>query len=194
MPYDDTLLEATYAADTLGFRVSNYVSPDSTQETNRLRKAAEQGNAGAQNKLGFMYMRGEGLPEDDAQAVSWFRKAAEQGDVEAQHNLGGMYAMGIGVPEDYAQATNWYRKAAEQGDANEQVHVCLSYALGKGVPQDFVLAYAWCNLGASRKHDELQMGDVKLRDEVSRVLSATQRAEAQRLSSNWQKGQSIRRE
>jgi TPR repeat protein len=195
VPYDDALLAASYAAYSAGFRVSNYVSPDSMQEANRLRKAAEQGNAGAQRNLGAMYAAGDGVPQDYVQATNWYRKAAEQGDAEAQHNLGAMYVAGDGVPQDDAQAMNWYRKAAEQGDADEQVLVCLSYALGIGVPQDSVLAYAWCNLSASRKHGQKRLpAIIELRDEMSRVLSAPQRAEAQRLSSNWQKGQSIHRE
>ena len=47
------------------------------------RKAAEQGHAGAQANLGFMYDRGWGVPEDDREAVKWFRKAAEQGHAGA---------------------------------------------------------------------------------------------------------------
>ncbi|RYG98277.1 MAG: sel1 repeat family protein [Alphaproteobacteria bacterium] len=193
VPYD-SLLDATYAADISGFRVGDYKVPGSTQEVDRLRKAAEQGNAEAQNKLGFMYFRGDGVPQDYAQSMNWFRKAAEQGDADAQHNLGGMYASGNGVPQDYAQATNWYRKAAEQGDTNGQMLLCLSYALGKGVPQDYVLAYAWCNVGVSSMYGQDQLSNSGLRGRVSETLSATQLAEAQRLSSNWQKGQSIRRE
>ena len=45
---------------------------------------AEQGNAAAQLKLGLMYAKGKGVPEDDAEAVKWFRKAAEQGHARAQ--------------------------------------------------------------------------------------------------------------
>ena len=53
-------------------------------------KAAEQGQAEAQYTLGFMYAKGEGVPQDYAEAMKWFRKAAEQGHAEAQHNLGVM--------------------------------------------------------------------------------------------------------
>ena len=41
-----------------------------------MRPLAEQGNACAQNSLGFMYHTGRGVPEDDAEAVKWFRLAA----------------------------------------------------------------------------------------------------------------------
>ncbi|MGB7256053.1 MAG: hypothetical protein WBC94_20890, partial [Xanthobacteraceae bacterium] len=56
-----------------------------------LRPLAEQGVAGAQVVLGFMYHDGEGVPQDYAQAAQWMRKAAEQGDEVAEASLGGMY-------------------------------------------------------------------------------------------------------
>ncbi len=40
---------------------------------------AEQGDADAQNKLGFMYDDGLGVPQDYAEAMKWYRNAAEQG-------------------------------------------------------------------------------------------------------------------
>ena len=51
--------------------------------------AAEQGDAEAQYKLGFMYEGSDSVPEDYAEAAKWYRKAAEQGHVEAQYGLGG---------------------------------------------------------------------------------------------------------
>lgn len=74
-----------------------------------------QGDADGQNKLGWMYRSGRGVPKDDVHAASWFRKAAEQGHAKAQFNLGKHYYNGEGIPQDHAQALNWYRKAAEQG-------------------------------------------------------------------------------
>jgi TPR repeat protein len=79
---------------------------------------AEQGIADAQNHLGVMYAKGQGVPQDYAAAMSWYCKAAEQGIADAQNHLGVMYEMGRGVRQDYATAVSWYRKAAEQGDAN----------------------------------------------------------------------------
>ena len=61
------------------------------------RKAAEQGDAEAQDNLAFMYKNGQGVTQDYAQAVKWYRKAAEQGYAGAQINLGVMYDNGQGV-------------------------------------------------------------------------------------------------
>lgn len=40
------------------------------------RKAAEQGHAGAQNRLGVMYERGEGVGIDELEALKWYSLAA----------------------------------------------------------------------------------------------------------------------
>ena len=78
-------------------------------------KAADQGNATAQYKLGLMYDKGQGVQQDYKEAVKWYRKAAEQGHAKGQFNLGVMYYYGDGVQQDYKEAVKWYRKAAEQG-------------------------------------------------------------------------------
>ena len=78
------------------------------------RLLAEQGDARAQEYLGYMYRKGLGVPQDYALAVAWYRKAAEQGDAEAQGLLGYMYEEGQGVPQDYVQAHMWYNLAAVQ--------------------------------------------------------------------------------
>ena len=50
-----------------------------TPEFRRWRPRAEQGDAEAQWRIGWMYHEGKGAPENDAEAVKWHRKAAEQG-------------------------------------------------------------------------------------------------------------------
>ena len=48
---------------------------------------AEQGNARAQYNLGYMYDKGQGVPQNYKTAVKWYRLAAEQGNARAQNNL-----------------------------------------------------------------------------------------------------------
>jgi TPR repeat protein len=40
-----------------------------------IRKAAEQGDAYARSTLGFMFVKGQGLPQDSVQASYWYSKA-----------------------------------------------------------------------------------------------------------------------
>ena len=68
----------------------------------RYQQRAEQGEAFAQNRLGYMYLRGDGVSQDFQEAVRWFRRSAEQGNAAGQYSLGRMYRAGDGVPQDTA--------------------------------------------------------------------------------------------
>jgi TPR repeat protein len=76
------------------------------------RALAEMGYSGAQFQLGFLYRRGDGVPQDYAEAIKWFRMAADQGHASAQSNLGFMYRDGEGVPQNYVQAHMWFNLAS----------------------------------------------------------------------------------
>jgi hypothetical protein len=98
-------------------------STDPVEAANLWRKAAEQGDAEAQNQLGECYYYGKGVKKDETEANKWYhkaieqyRKAAEQGDAKAQYNLGVCYYIGIGVEQNKVVAIKWLRKAADQGD------------------------------------------------------------------------------
>ena len=101
-----------------------------------LRPLAEQGHAGAQYFIGYMYYKGQGVVQNGAEAVKWLRKAAEQGDVKAQLRLGMMFRLGLGVSKNYAEAEKWLRKATEQGDAKARYNLGLMYYRGEGVVRD----------------------------------------------------------
>lgn len=88
-----------------------------------LRRAADQGDAEAQDEVGSFYATGSGVPEDDTEAVKWFRKSAEQGYAGAELMLGNAYNEGHGVAIDKAQALLWFTKAAEHGDKRAKEHV-----------------------------------------------------------------------
>jgi TPR repeat protein len=88
------------------------VPQDYAQAAFWYRKAAEQGQVGAQFLLGYLYHKGQGVPQDDTQAAAWYRKAAEQGHADAQEHLGDLYYKSQGVPQDYAEAYFWYDLAA----------------------------------------------------------------------------------
>ena len=105
-----------------------------------LRPFAEQGNASAQNAIGFMYSKGHGVRQDHVEAVIWYRKAADQGHAHAQTNLGLKYAHGQGVQRDYAEAVRWYRKAVKQDNARAQNNLGLLYLNGIGVQRNYAEA------------------------------------------------------
>jgi TPR repeat protein len=51
------------------------------------RPLAEQGNPKAQNVLGVMYRKGEGVTRNRARAFMWLSFAAKRGDVKAKAGL-----------------------------------------------------------------------------------------------------------
>ena len=110
---------------------------------------AEGGDASAQLKLGTMYDKGKGVPQEYNNAMKWYTRAAEQANAEAQFSLGVMYHKGKGVLQDYNIATKWYQLAAEQASAQAQFYLGVMYHRGAGVVQDNLYAHMWFDISAS---------------------------------------------
>ena len=88
--------------------------------TGELHAQGERGDASAQLTLGFMYDRGQRVPQQSATAAFWYGRAADQGHADAQFNLGRMYANGDGVPRDSIEAHMWYDLSAAQLSGEER--------------------------------------------------------------------------
>ena len=147
-----------------------------------IRRGAEQGDPEAQTRLGTLYQRGNGVPEDDAEGVAWYRRAAGQGYADAQFLLGFVYSNGEGVPLDYAESLASFHRAAEQGHDAAQWMLGTIYSRGRpGVPRDDVAAYMWLHLAVSQndQHDRSPL------DQLEARMSSTRIAEAQRLAREW---------
>lgn len=162
--YDNILSFATEQIDSetnqssveqseLDDAINDYDNENYASAFSKFEVLANNGNADAQNYLGYMHESGQVVKQDYVQAVEWYRKAAEQGDAYAQNNLGTMYANGNGVEKDQVQAVNWYRKAAEQGNAYAQQNLGLFYYDDTDKP-DYKLGVEWltkaCESGLSK--------------------------------------------
>ncbi len=166
-----------------------------------LQQRAKDGEADAQQELGYMYSSGKDVPKDDAKAFELFGKAASQGEPFAQRNLGVYFEQGWGTPKDDAKAFEWYRRAALQGHPQAQYDLARMYADGTAIaiagdPKDpddsgssigsfvsleepgSVRAYAWLNLAAAKNVD----GAKALRDQVGKRLTTEGRIQGQKLS------------
>jgi len=62
-----------------------------TKASKWIRKAATHGDREAQNTIGIMYLKGEGVKRNLSIAKNWFKKAAALGHAEAQHNLDALH-------------------------------------------------------------------------------------------------------
>jgi hypothetical protein len=67
------------------------------------RMAADQGNADAQELMGWFYENGRGVSQDYDEAMRWHRKAADQGDPHGQVAVGLLYENG----RAYHRTTPW---------------------------------------------------------------------------------------
>ena len=154
------------------------VPQDDAEAARWLQRAADQGCANAQTILGVMYAKGRGVTQSDAKALGWFRKAADQDHAAAQSNLGLLYAEGRGVARNDAEAAKWFRRAADQGLVEAQTILGLMYVKGQGVTQSYLLAHMWLNLAAAQG----EAGALADRDQLARMMTPAQIAEAQRLA------------
>lgn len=82
---------------------------------------------------------------------------------------------------DYATAWAELLPLAESGDPRAQLLIGRMYKDGQGVLQDYVQAHKWLNLAAAA--GQPQAGT--LRDEVVRLMTPQQIADAQRAAAEW---------
>jgi cell division protein FtsZ len=116
-------------------------------------KAAKRGHPGAQNRLGWMYERGEGVELDYGQAAEWHRRAAEQGHLNGMNDLGYLYRQGRGVERDFEQALYWFHQAAKRNYSYAEFNIGQMYEKGLGVQRDLGEAVNWYRKAAARHHE-----------------------------------------
>ena len=112
-----------------------------SKEVLEYRKAAEQGDAKAQFKLGMCYENGDGVEENCNEAIKWYEKSAQQGLAEAQYQLGVCYYFKYGYEDN--KSFDCIRKAAEQGHIKAQYQLGIIYEKGYGIKKDPQKAVKW---------------------------------------------------
>lgn len=101
----------------------DFMPADDAESTRWMRKAAEQGLANAQFRLGLAYL-------------------SEIGEARAQVNLGRLTLGGVGFLQVYSAAFQWFQKAAAQGNRDGQYWTGVCHYVGFGTTIDFMQAYA----------------------------------------------------
>jgi len=128
---------------------SNGLPQDNEQAAYWLNRAAEQGLAPAQYRLGTMFEKGLGVPENPTKARTWYERAAAQGNVKAMHNLAVMQAEGAGGPQDFAAAARSFDSAAQHGLADSQYNLAILHERGLGVERNLAEAYTWFSIASA---------------------------------------------
>jgi TPR repeat protein len=132
-------------------------APPAQGDAETATRYAEQAAAGdrvAQNNLGVLYQRGQGVGPDPVVAREWFERAAAQGLPGAMYNVGMLYLRGYGVPTDPGLAAGWFEKAAALGDAQAQFYLGMLHYRGQGVTPDPAVAASWFERAAALGVDE----------------------------------------
>jgi TPR repeat protein len=130
------------------------VTEDNVEAVKWCRKAAEQGLAEAQYRLGIFYFKGEGLAKDGVVANEWFRKAAEQNYAAGQYMLGLAYAQGDDAPKDCVEAYKWILLAATNGDESAQQYVKHGYLVSGMSPEQIAEGQKLVRIFKPRKAPE----------------------------------------
>lgn len=116
-------------------------------------KAAEQGSAASQSRLGRMLLAGEGVPRDKARGLAWVRKAAEQGHAPAEHTMG--VACQYGDEKGGLEAAaRWFGLSAAVGVAASQYELGVAYVNGDGVAKDIVRGVGLLRKAVAQGHRE----------------------------------------
>ncbi len=103
--------------------------------------AAQSGISDAEFIVSSMYMKGEGIPADQALGLKWCKLAAEHGNFEAQFKMAQMYDNGDVFGGSLEQAVIWYSSASQNGSAQATYNLAMMYEDGRGVLQDNVKAF-----------------------------------------------------
>ena len=159
--------------------------PEAKAAAGWLEKAANQGFALAQLRLGILYGKGVGVNRDYTLARKWFQAAAEDGNPLAMHNLAVLLSEGHGRKPDPTAANAWFRKAAELGVLDSQYNLGLDYMQGLGVERDLVQSYAWFEAAAAG-------GDTKAskkRKEIAALLDPEELESARALANRLKQKQ-----
>lgn len=101
-----------------------------------IEAGAQEGIAGAQQQMAYMYYMGRCKDKDLRKSYEWTRKAAEAGLPEAQLHLAVFLDKGEGVAADPLEAISWYERAAGNGHPYAQLNLGIILMEGRGVTKD----------------------------------------------------------
>ncbi len=95
--------------------------------------AADSGDAGAENDVGYAAEHGVAVVPDPQEAARWYHKAAEQDDTQAQDRLAHLLATGASSSPDLAEAKRWTERAENLRNARSRV--CAASSIREGMYQ-----------------------------------------------------------
>lgn len=115
------------------FRLGRNIVRDGALSRYWYEKAAEGGDATAQNNIGVLYAEGTGGPCDMEKALYWYARSAENGNAVAKGNLGANIALGRGTRQNYMQAAKLLKESLKRAPYCCRDHFLLATCYEHGV-------------------------------------------------------------
>ena len=162
------LLQPCFAvADEYGAAIKHLKAGEFSKAKPILLGLANSGNSFAQQTLGTMYLKGDGVKKDVKQSAYWYGKAAASGN-KNRAVVDSMYSMAIffngykGHPKDFKKMFYWFSQAAHMGDVASMNQLGILYYDGNGIEKSYSNAFIWFSNAAKRNHPVSQsfLGDL----------------------------------
>ncbi len=140
------------------------------------KKAADNKDGLACERLAYMYQRGLGVAADLQESLKWLKRSADLGYVPAIYDMAYMYDKGgMGLPQDITKAKRMYETAAADGQLEALLALGGMYRDGRGAKLDRQVALSFYLAAA-----ELGSPDGKsIADKLSAELTPKQISAAQ---------------
>lgn len=104
---------------------------------------ADTGDFRSQYYVGYLYLNGYGVEQDNQKALSYLQQSVAQNYDLAEALMGFLYAEGKVIPQDKKKALELYNKAAERGNISAFLNLGVAYYTGDGVDKDIKKAISY---------------------------------------------------
>jgi TPR repeat protein len=132
------------------------INVDKTKAYQYYKMSADQGNALAQNYVGWCYQNGIGVHPDKAEAFRYYKMSADQGNADAQNKIGWRYQNGDNIDIDKAAAFRYYKMSANQGNSLAQNNIGWCYQNSIGVNVNNPEAFRHYKMSADQGNTDAQ--------------------------------------
>lgn len=176
VPAKNAVVE-TALAEAIAYDQGKNGPRDATKARAAYLRAAAEGSAAAEYRLGYLHEVGDGVPQDYLEARRHYLRALELGLIRANLRLGILDLEGWGGERDIAAAIRRITAAAEAGDREAQKVLSGMYFAGVGVKPDLAKSMEWATEGAK---DDDPAAQVELG-----LMTGLLKEQNQRLAREW---------
>jgi len=147
--------DAQYALARVYEEGSSFVSKDKEEALKWYKRAASQGYLAAQERLAYLYYKGELFGKDISNAILYYKEAAESGSSSAAYSLGRIYM--TSEYEDNKSAIFWLSRAVEAGEIDAAYPLGYIY-LNRAKRGDYKKAINYFRKDSNSSYSQMALG------------------------------------